>query len=119
MTEMMLAYVIWLAVALLFVGLGIYDLTHADKGKTFGFYNISPPPQAEKLTDVPSYNRAVGKLLIGAGIAFALIGLPLLLTGDNSAVIVLVSVLGSIGWVIGMVLIYELKIMKKYRKKTR
>ncbi len=119
MTEMTIAYLIWLACALLFIVLGIYDMVNADKGKVFGFYNISPPPKAETLTDAVAYNRAVGKLLIGAGIAFALIGLPLLLTGDNAAIIVLVGVLGSIAWVIGMVLTYELKIMKKYRKKSR
>jgi len=119
MTEMTIAYLIWLACALLFVVLGIIDIAHAAKGKVFGFYNISPPPKAETLTDVVAYNRAVGKLLIGAGIAFALVGLPLLLAGDNAAVIVLVGVLGSIAWVIGMVLVYEQKIMRKYRKKTR
>ncbi len=117
MSEMIIAYLIWLAVALLFVVLGVVDIIHAEKGQVFGFYNISPPPKAESLTDVPAYNRAVGKLLIGAGIVFALLGLPLLFAGDNAALIVLVGVLGSIAWVIGMVLTYELKIMKKYRKK--
>lgn len=117
MTEMTIAYLIWLAVALLFVVLGVYDIANAEKGKAFGFYNISPPPKAESLTDVKAYNRAIGKLLIGAGLVFALLGLPLLFEGDNAAVIVLVGVLGSIAWVIGMVLVYELGIMKKYRKK--
>lgn len=117
MMEMTVAYLIWLGCAAIFVVLGVVDLVHADKGKPFGFYNISPPPKVETLTDVTAYNRAVGKLLIGAGVAFALIGLPLLFKGDNAALIVLVGVLGSIAWVIGMVLIYELKIMKKYRKK--
>ena len=119
MTEMSMAYLIWLACALLFVILGIYNLSNADKGKVFGFYNMSPPPKAEDLTDVVAYNRAVGKLLIGAGIVFALLGLPLLFSDSNAALIVSVGVLGSIAWVIGMVLIYELKIMKKYRRKTR
>ena len=117
MTEMTIAYLIWLACALLFVVLGVIDLIHAGKGKPFGFYNISPPPKVETLTDVTAYNRAVGKLLVTAGVVFALIGLPLLFNGDNAALIVLGGVLGSIAWVIGMVLVYELGILKKYRKK--
>lgn len=119
MTEMTIAYLIWLACAMIFVVIGACNLANADKGKVFGFYNISPPPKAETLTDVVAYNRAVGKLMLGAGIVFAVIGLPLLLAGDNAAIIVLVGVLGSIAWVIGMVLVYELIIMKKYRKKQR
>lgn len=119
MTEMTIAYLIWLACALLFVVLGIIDIVNANKGKVFGFYNISPPPKAEALTDVVAYNRAVGKLLIGSGIIFALLGFPLLLAENNPALIVLVGVLGSIAWVISMVLAYELIIMKKYRKKQR
>ena len=117
MTEMLLAYLIWLACAALFVVLGVVDLANAHKGKPFGFYNISPPPKAENLTDVTAYNRAVGKLLIGAGLVFALLGLPLLAEGDNAALVVLVPCLGTVAWVIGMVLVYELVIMKKYRKK--
>lgn len=119
MTENMMAYIIWLLVSLIFVALGIYDLNNAGKGNVFGFYNISPPPKAENLTDVTAYNRAVGRLLMGAGAVFAFLGLPLLLAGDNAVLIVLVGVLGSIAWAIGMVLIYELKIMRKYRKKKR
>ena len=119
MTENIMAYIILLLVSLIFVALGIYDLNNADKGNVFGFYNISPPPKAENLTDVTAYNRAVGKLLIGAGAVFALLGLPLLFASDNDALIVLVCVLGSIAWVIGMVLIYELKIMRKYRTRRK
>ena len=116
MSEMLIAYLIWAACGLLFVGIGLYDLLNADKGKVFGFYNMGPPPKAEQLTDVVAYNRALGKMLIGAGIVFALLGLPLLLDG-NEALMILVGILGSIGWVIGMVLVYELKIMRKYRRK--
>lgn len=119
MTENMISYSIWLLVSLIFVALGIYDLNNADKGNVFGFYNISPPPKAESLTDVTAYNQAVGRLLIGAGAVFAFLGLPLLLSGDNAVLIVLVCVLGSIAWVIGMVLIYELKIMRKYRTRRK
>ncbi len=119
MTEMTIAYLIWLGCALIFVALGIYDYVNANKGNVFGFYNMGPPPKPENLTDVTAYNRALGKLLIGAGVFFALLGLPLLLGDGNAALIVLVGVLGSVAWVIGMVLIYELVIMKKYRRKGR
>ena len=118
MGEMLIAYIIWVACAMIFVVIGLYDICNADKGKVFGFYNMGPPPKAENLTDVIAYNRALGKLLIGAGVVFALIGLPLLFD-SNAGIIVLVSMLGSVAWVIGMVLVYELKIMKKYRRKGR
>ena len=71
MSEMAIAYLIWLACALLFVVLGVIDIANASKGKVFGFYNISPPPKAESLTDVVAYNRAVGKLFIASGLIFA------------------------------------------------
>ena len=116
MGEMLIAYIIWVACAMIFVAIGLYDICNADKGKVFGFYNMGPPPKAENLTDVVAYNRALGKLLIGAGVVFALIGLPLLFD-SNVGIIVLVSMLGSVAWVIGMVLVYELGILKKYRKK--
>lgn len=116
MNENTIAYIIWLLISLIFVILGVYDWKNAENGSVFGFYNICPPPKAEQLTDVTAYNRAVSKLLIGSGIVFALIGLPLL-SSDNEAVIVLVGVLGSIFWVISMVLAYECIIMRKYRRK--
>ncbi len=117
MNEMLIAYLIWLAIALLFVVLGIVDMVNAHCGKPVGFYNIGPPPKPENLTDVTAYNRAVGKLLISAGIVFALLGLPLLLCSDNEAILILLCMPGTFAWVIGMALIYELKIMKKYRRK--
>ena len=118
MGEILIAYIIWADCAMIFVVIGLYDICNADKGKVFGFYNMGPPPKAENLTNVIAYNRALGKLLIGAGVVFALIGLPLLFD-SNVGIIVLVSMLGSVAWVIGMVLVYELKIMKKYRRKGR
>ena len=117
MNEMMMAYLIWLAIGLLFVVLGLVDIINAHSGKPVGFYNMGPPPKSENLTNVTAYNRAVGKLLIGAGVAFALLGLPLLLCGDNMAILMVVCMLGTFAWVIGMVLTYELCIMKKYRRK--
>ena len=119
MTENMIAYLIWLACALLLVGLGCYDLINAGKGRVFGFYANAQPPKAEQLTDVTAYNRAIGKLFIGSGLVFALLGLPLLSDGGNSGLMVLFTILGSVFWVIGMVLIYVLKIEKQYRKKGR
>lgn len=119
MFETLMAYLIWLLVSLIFVALGVYDLKQADKGTVFGFYNIAPAPKAESLTDVIAYNRAVGKLLLGAGIALAMLGLPLLFAADNKALIVVVCALGTIGWAIGIVLVYELVIMKKYRVRRK
>ena len=62
-----------------------------------------------------AYNRAVGKLFIGYGIVFAVLGLPML-AGQNSGLIV-ISVLGVVAESIGAMAVYILAIQKKYEKK--
>lgn len=117
MTENGMAYMIWLFVSLIFVVLGVYDMVNANKGKVFGFYSNVQPPKAEDLTDVTAYNRALGKLLAGSGVALALLGLPLLHMGEDNGLLVLFVILGTFTWVIAMILIYILKIEAKYRKR--
>lgn len=67
------------------------------------------------MRDVKAYNRAVGKLFIGYGIVFAVLGLPML-AGQNSGLIV-ISVLGVVAESIGAMAVYILAIQKKYEKK--
>ena len=68
-----------------------------------------------EVTDVRKYNAAMGKLFIGFGMIFIILGLPLL-SGQNSALIIL-SVFGVMAEVIIMMAIYTIVIEKKYKKK--
>ena len=102
----MVGFVVWVLAGLCFMGLGLYAFRAR---KAVGFWANSRPP---RVTDVQKYNRAMGKLWLGFGFVFILLGLPLL-AGQNSP-LVLLSVLGVFGEVIGAVLIYTLKIGPKY-----
>ena len=68
-----------------------------------------------EVTDVRKYNAAMGKLFIGFGMIFIILGLPLL-SGQNSALIIL-SAFGVMAEVILMMAIYTIVIEKKYKKK--
>lgn len=68
-----------------------------------------------EVTDARNYNKATGKLFLCFGAVFIILGLPLL-TGQNSP-LVLLSIAGDMFLIITVMLIYELVIMKKYRKK--
>ncbi len=114
MTELMQAYLIWLACSLLFVAIGISCFFSAEKGKVAGFWASINPLDAEQLTDVAAFNKAVGKLFIAFGIGFALLGLLILYGGLAGAVF---TTLGSFAMVIALVVTYVLKIEPKYRKK--
>jgi hypothetical protein len=67
-----------------------------------------------EVTDVKKYNGAVGKLFIGYGIVFILLGLPML-SGQNSPWIIL-SIGGIMVESMGSMIIYTVVIEKKYRK---
>ena len=111
MTEMMLAFTIWSIIGLLFIILGIYAY-FSKKAQPMGFWANA---KMFEVTDVRKYNAAMGKLFIGFGIVFIILGLPLLL-GQNSALIIL-SAFGVMAEVILMMAIYTIVIEKKYKKK--
>ena len=111
MTEMMLAFTIWSIIGLLFIILGIYAF-FSKKAQPMGFWANA---KMFEVTDVRKYNAAMGKLFIGFGIVFIILGLPLL-SGQNSALIIL-SVFGVMAEVILMMAIYTIVIEKKYKKK--
>lgn len=104
------AFVIWIVVSLLFVGIGIY-IINSRKAKPFGFWANAKAPE---VTDVEGYNKALGKLWIIFGIGFALDGLPLL-AGQNSPLI-LISVIGAMFLSIGVMVYYSVVIEPKYKK---
>ena len=111
MSEALIAFLIWLVVGLLFVGMGTYAL-FSQKAKPMGFWANA---KMFEVTDVRKYNAAVGKLFIAYGIVFILLGLPLL-SGQNSGYIIL-TMFGVMAETLVMMAIYSVVIEKKYKKK--
>lgn len=106
---MKIAFIIWACIGLIFIVIGIFDYFSE---KPVGFWaNAKTVP----IGDVKMYNRAMGKLFFCFGIIFILFGLPLLFSEQNSPVILL-SVIGLMFEVIGMMIVY-MKIEAKYRRK--
>ena len=111
MTETMLAFTFWSIIGLLFIILGIYAF-FSKKAQPMGFWANA---KMFEVTDVRKYNAAMGKLFIGFGMIFIILGLPLL-SGQNSALIIL-SAFGVMAEVILTMAIYTIVIEKKYKKK--
>ena len=109
----MLAFMIWLAVSVAFIVLGIYAML-SKKEVAFGFWANAETFPVE---DVKGYNRAVGMLWCVFGVIFALLGLPLL-PGQNTGYIV-ISILGCMAEAVAAMIVYVTVIEKKYRKDTR
>ena len=108
-TGNIIGFVIYCIVGGLFIGFGISSFFSKIP---VGFWeNI----KMCEVTDTRDYNKATGKLFLCFGIVFIILGLPLL-AGQNSPLILL-SVAGDIFLVITVMLVYELVIMKKYRKR--
>lgn len=109
----MAGFLIWALVGVLFIGAGLY-LLFSGKSTAIGFWaNADVFPMEEN--DVKAYNKAVGKLWLVFGLVFLLLGLPLL-AGHHSAWIV-ITIVGSLLEVIGVMAVYITVIERKYRKK--
>ena len=108
---MLYAFLIWLALSVCFVIMGIYNF-FSKKKSAFGFWANA---KVFEVTDVKAYNRALGKLWCVFGIVLALLGLPLLY-GQNSPYILL-TMLGAMLEAIAAMVVYVTVIEKKYRKK--
>lgn len=104
------AFLVWLAVSAALFALGIYSIL-SKKSVAFGFWANAEMFPVE---DVKGYNRAVGKLWCVFGVAFALLGIPLL-PGQNKAYIIF-SILGSMAETVAAMVVYVTIIEKKYRK---
>ncbi len=109
MTEGIMGFVIWTAVSFIFILIGISALKAKE---VVGFWANGKKPVVEKVTE---YNRAVGMLWIIFAIVLMLLGVPLL-AGQNSPYIV-ITILGSLVEVIGIMIYYVLVIEKKYVSK--
>ena len=104
----MAGFVIWSAVFLVLLGIGIRTWK-ADKAA--GFYTGTNPPE---VTDVRKYNRSVAVLWFVYAALFELLGLPFLLAGRNSAAFL--CCFGAAPLSIGLMMAYHC-ILNKYRKK--
>lgn len=103
-----IGFAIWVLIGCVFIGFGIHAFV---SGKPTGFWANA---KLFQVADVRKYNSAMGKLWLAAGSTFILLGLPLL-DGQNSPWI-MVTIIGSFFWVIGLMAVYEMVISKKYRK---
>ena len=111
MTEMQLAFIIWIVVGLVFTVYGTVVMC-SKKEKPFGFWaNAEQFP----VTDAKAYNRATGKLFVSFGLVFCILGLPLL-KGEETGLVMLTSA-GTMFAAIVTMVIYVTVIEKKYRKK--
>lgn len=109
----MAGYIVWCASAMIFVVFAIVSF-RSDKPSAF-WANSSHPLE---VTDVKAYNRAMGMLWIGFAIVFCLLGLPLLIEGEESVpIVLLVTGVGTMAECIALMLVYVFVIEKKYRIK--
>lgn len=103
---MMTGFFIWSAVALVLVGIGIWDWN----SKTpVGFYSGIKPPE---VTDVRRYNHSVAIMWFVYAFVFELLGLPLMLSEENSAGVIF-GALGVIFSIIVLAIAYNV-ILSKY-----
>lgn len=106
--EGIIGFVIWFIVSLIFLVIGI-SYFFAKEPKGF-WANV----KMCEVNDTKKYNNAVGKLFCCFSVILMVLGLPLL-AGQNSPLVFL-SIAGCMVLVVTTMLIYELVIMKKYRK---
>lgn len=109
-----LGYCLWSLCGLFFIIMGIYNI-FSKTTRPFGFW-ANAETFTVKPENIRAYNRALGKLWIVAGILFILIGLPLLICGQNSPWM-MIPILGAMLESIFLMITYVLVIEKKYRKK--
>ena len=106
---MIIGFVIWSAVSLLLLGIGIWS---GRSGKAVGFFTGVKPPE---VSDVKKYNRSVAALWFVYAVLFELLGLPLLFLKQHSAGFLL-SLLGVPMISIALMIAYH-RILAKYRVK--
>lgn len=111
MEERLIAFIIWTIIGVLFFGIGIYEL-NSMKAKPFGFWANA---EVASIEDVKGYNRALGILWCVYGVAFTLIGVPLL--NEQRTGLIIIPVLGAMLISIAAMVVYTVGIEPKYRKK--
>jgi len=105
---MILAFLIWSAVAVVFAGIGIRCRT---SDQPAGFYaNVKPPC----IRDVKRYNNAVAALWFVSAAVFEVLGIPFLFLTQNSPLFLPV-ILAVVVWFIALMIAYT-KIEARYKK---
>ena len=105
---MIIGFIIWSAVSVLFVGIGINSRKSDEPA---GFYTGCKPP---KIENVSGYNKAVSQLWYVSAVIYEIMGVPLLFLEQNSLLFIPI-IFGVIIGLIVMMVVY-LKIGGKYRK---
>lgn len=111
MTEMQTAFIVWIIIGIIVTVYGAIVM-FAKKEKPLAFWANA---QMFPVKDVKAYNCATGKLFVGFGIVFSILGLPLL-AGEESG-LVMISSVGTMILSISTMIIYVTVIENKYRKK--
>ena len=100
-------YVIWLMASIVFLGLAGYARA---AHRPVRFWNVTKDIQVR---DIHKYNRAVARMWTVFAAVVAVIGLPLLFAGQNSAWAV-IPILGGMASAIALMVLYS-GIEKTYR----
>ena len=108
---MIAGFVIWSAIALMLLGIGIWSWVSK---KAIGFF---AGVEAPKVTDVRKYNRAAARLWFVYAVLFELLGIPFLFLSRNSAGFLL-PVLGTAVLSIGLMIAYN-RILGKYQQEGK
>ena len=106
---MIVGFVIWSAVFLVLLGIGILTW-RSDRAAAF-FSGTKPP----KVSDVRKYNHTVGTLWFVYAVLFELLGIPLLLLKQKVSGL-LWAVLGVAAISIGLVIVYS-RILRRFEQK--
>ena len=105
---MTIGFIIWSAVALMILGVGIWTRKSEQPA---GFFSGVKPPE---VGDVRRYNRAVSVLWFTYAALMELLGIPLLFLKQNSAGFIW-SILGVVFITIALPIVYN-RILSKYQK---
>ncbi len=105
---MNVAFIIWTVMALFFAVMGILA---RKPEKSAGFWANAEAPEVK---DLKAYNKAVSNLWFVFAVIFEILGLPLIIGGQNSARII-ISIIGVVMLMLGIMVAYT-QIEAKYRK---
>jgi hypothetical protein len=103
-----IGFVIWSAVSLMLLGIGIWTRRSE---KPAGFFSGVRPPE---VSDVRRYNRAVSVIWFIYTILFEMLGIPLLVLKQNSGGFIW-SMLGVVFITIALPVAYN-RVLLKYQK---
>ena len=107
----MVAFIIWAICGLLFVGIGISCFFV--KGKRVGFFANFKDKEVE---NPEKFNKVMGRFWIINGLIFILIGVPLL---SDNILLMIMTMIGTIFWMIGLMIVYLMVILPKFDKKKK